>query len=61
MTVIWLDEQCPVCGVRFQYPEKGYKPKTCNKFDCIQKYNRNPEKYKSFIEHLDECRKKAGI
>ena len=42
----WPKEYCLVCGRTFQYPECGYKPKTCSTFECVQKYNRNPGKYK---------------
>jgi hypothetical protein len=45
----------------FEYADGGYKPKTCNKFECLYEYNRHPDKYKSFIEHLDKCRKEAGL
>lgn len=42
----WVKEHCPVCGQEYQYPIKGYKPKTCNRFDCSQKYLHHPEKYR---------------
>ncbi len=33
----WYKTICPVCGEEFEYIE-DYKPKTCNKYDCIHKY-----------------------
>ena len=59
--VNWLEERCPVCGIPFKYPEGGYKPKTCATFDCTQKYHRHPEKYISFMEFVDECRRDANL
>lgn len=29
---------CPVCSIRFYYPKTGYRPMTCNSFDCAYKY-----------------------
>jgi hypothetical protein len=59
--VNWLKEKCPVCHCIFEYAEGGYKPKTCNRFECVYAYHHHPEKYKSFIEHIDDCRKESGI
>ena len=41
----WVEGRCPVCTRAYQYPDCKYKPKTCSNFECVQKYNRNPEKY----------------
>ena len=38
----WLKAKCPICGRKFEYPEGGYKPPTCNKFDCAFTYS-HPE------------------
>lgn len=57
----WIKKRCPVCSKEYKYPECEYKPKTCPSFECTRKYARNPERYKSFMEHLDECRIKAGV
>ncbi len=55
--VEWVKDKCPVCGDEYKYPVGvSYKPKTCHKFNCVGEYARHPEKYKTFIEHLDECR-----
>jgi len=59
--ITWVKAQCPVCGREYEYPKSGHKPSTCSNFDCIYKYVHNPAKYKSFQEHLDMCRKEAGI
>ena len=59
--VEWIKRKCPVCGDDFKYPDGIYNPDTCNKFDCTYKYIHNPNKYKSFLSHLDKCRKEAGV
>lgn len=59
--VEWISEQCPVCRRMYQYPKGGYKPKTCNNFDCTWGYLHHPEKYKPISELLDKYRKEAGI
>jgi hypothetical protein len=34
----WLKATCPICGKEYEYlPD--YKPATCSKFDCLQKYH----------------------
>lgn len=43
-TITWLKDKCPVCKREYEYPEGGYKPKTCSKFDCTHKYL-HPELY----------------
>jgi len=32
----WAKARCPECGEMYEYPEGGYKPKTCGKFDCVR-------------------------
>ena len=32
----WLKGRCPICGKEYEYLP-NYQPKTCGKFDCIQK------------------------
>lgn len=60
--VKWVKSHCVVCGVEYQYPEsKNYKPKTCNKYECVHEFAQHPDRYITFEEHLDECRKRAGI
>ena len=31
--VVWLKARCSECGMPYEYPEGGYKPTTCKKFD----------------------------
>jgi len=60
--IIWLKAQCPVCNKTFEYPEGGYQPKTCAKFDCLFQFNHYPRKYgMTVMQQLDECRKRAKI
>jgi len=59
--VNWIKKPCPVCGRVFEYPEGVYAPKTCNNFDCVHSIHHHPEKYKTIMERLDECRIKAKI
>jgi len=33
---VWLKTNCPICGKEYEYLS-DYKPKTCGKFECIQK------------------------
>lgn len=40
--IIWLKATCPICHLQYDYPEGVYKPPTCNKFECLWKYN-HPE------------------
>ena len=42
----WIKTRCSVCGRVYEYPECEYKPKTCSTFECVQKYHRDPGKYK---------------
>jgi hypothetical protein len=42
----WLKERCPVCGKQYEYPEGGYKPSTCNSFDCLHAFIHHLERYK---------------
>jgi hypothetical protein len=42
--VEWSKAFCPICGCEYEYPENGYKPPTCPRFDCAHKYN-HPEIY----------------
>ena len=44
--VNWIKKRCIVCGIEFSYPEGVYEPKTCNGFDCTQKFLHHPEQYK---------------
>lgn len=34
----WTKARCPVCGCEYEYPEGGYKPATCSKFECLHKH-----------------------
>lgn len=36
--IIWVEARCPICGLPYPYIQGGYKPATCNNFDCVQKY-----------------------
>lgn len=36
----WLKGSCPVCNATYEYLEGTAKPKTCGKFDCLQKANK---------------------
>jgi len=36
--IIWAKATCPVCKGEYEYPEGGYKPQTCNKFECVHKH-----------------------
>ena len=47
--------KCPICKMEYQYPEGGYKPHTCNKFDCIHKYLHHPKEYGIKLEGGDKC------
>ncbi len=33
-----LKATCTVCGKEYEYPDKGWQPRTCGSFDCVQKY-----------------------
>lgn len=39
--VKWLKSRCE-CGREYEYPEGGYKTKTCGAFECVQA-NLHPE------------------
>jgi len=40
MAVIkWAKARCPECGREYEYTEGGYKPQTCNNFECLWKHN----------------------
>lgn len=34
----WVTAVCPECGAKYLYPKGGYKPSTCNRFECVQKH-----------------------
>ena len=36
--VKWVKAKCEVCGGQFEYAEGGYEPKTCGRFECVQKH-----------------------
>jgi len=36
--VKWVEAKCVVCGGQFEYAEGGYEPKTCARFECVQKH-----------------------
>ena len=38
VTTKWVKAKCPICGQTYEYPENGYKPKTCGRYDCVHKY-----------------------
>ncbi len=59
--VKWIKNNCVVCGKNYEYPDGGYLPRTCNDFDCTQKFAHHPERHVSLQEHIDECRIRAGI
>jgi len=47
----WEEAKCPECGILYSYIKGGYKPPTCNNFDCIYKYlHRSQLKAKEVIE-----------
>lgn len=33
----WAKARCPFCGRNYSFVRMGYKPATCNKFECLQK------------------------
>lgn len=37
----WAYTKCPVCGLSYPYIANGYKPRTCNNYDCIHKFIHN--------------------
>lgn len=36
--VEWAYARCPICGQFYPYVKGGYKPETCNRFECLHKY-----------------------
>jgi len=38
-TLQWLKATCPICGKEYEHLS-NYKPKTCGKFECLQKANK---------------------
>ena len=38
VTTKWAKANCSVCGQLYDYPEGGYKPSTCSKYECLHKY-----------------------
>ena len=44
--VEWDEARCPVCGNLYKFVKDGYKPPTCNQFECLYKYCHNTEFYK---------------
>lgn len=56
-----LKASCFVCGRIFEYVGGDYHPKTCSTFECVQKYNHNPDRYQSLNERIDNCRIQAKI
>lgn len=34
----WITAICPICYEKYQYIEGHEAPKTCSKFECLQKY-----------------------
>ena len=47
----WVEAICPECGKKYSYIKGGYKPSTCNKFECLYKYRyRSQLKEKEVIE-----------
>lgn len=43
MKKAWLKSICPICGKQFEYLS-DYKPNTCSKFDCLQKFQKSFKK-----------------
>ena len=39
----WEEARCPICGLKYSYIKGGYKPSTCNNFDCLHKYLHSPQ------------------
>jgi len=39
----WEEARCPICRMLYSYAKRGYKPPTCNNFDCLHKYLHNLE------------------
>lgn len=37
---IWIKAICPICGKEYEYLLEDYKPKTCGKFNCLQKFQK---------------------
>lgn len=68
-TIRWVKAKCPMCGADYHYIEGGYKPLTCNKFDCLYKYIHRPQ-YKdkenkeggdaNFQQKIDKARQELG-
>jgi len=47
----WEEARCPECGEKYSYIKGGYRPPTCNKFECLYIYlHRTPLKAKEVIE-----------
>jgi len=38
MSFEWETATCPFCNEEYQYPKDDYKPTTCGKFNCLQRY-----------------------
>ena len=54
----WEEALCPVCGIKYLYIKGGYKPSTCNNFDCLYKYLHSSElKKKEVIYSANSGRK----
>ena len=39
----WEEAKCPICGITYRYIKGGYRPSTCNKFECLYKYMHRPK------------------
>jgi len=61
----WEETTCPICGMKYSYIKGGYKPSTCNSFDCAFKYLHRPQFKKKggdsdIQQRIDEARQKLG-
>jgi len=43
--IVWAKARCPVCGILYSYRKDGYKPSTCNNFDCVHRFVHHRELY----------------
>ncbi len=39
MEIEWLEAECPICRQKYKYIKNGYRPSTCNNFECLWRYN----------------------
>ena len=59
----WEEAKCPICGMKYSYIKGGYKPSTCNNFDCIYKYLHKTKQKggdSDIQQNIDKARQKLG-